>query len=336
MDQASVAQNQNATFTFTAQFPPHLYGGEKHYFTPVVEGLQWMTDTGLFWDWYRPPEIGMILFTWYGPNGYRWSGLNPDFSTNVEDIPVLPTSPVDLKARYGHDNGTIVEHMGRYDSSDEDVMRYQLNLIKDANCTFVVLDYWPQHDWINDVSFAVAAMIRDEFPTLKYTFLVDGGLGITTDILDDLYTNGVATDDQFFKKYAGQKPTLYVWGLRTYDADTRFYYEAIGPALTWPGSSPASAWRTFIGQTRFDRRHSTIPPDSVMYNEGVNGSYVDTFCNYAIGQRRNLDTVLWYSLNENYEGSGIEPMIHKDAQSVSPSYLYDKVAAANGTIKTTS
>lgn len=329
LDQTSVAPGANGTFTFKVQFPVHLYGGEKHYFTPVVNGLAWLTDIGMYWDWYRPPERGIIMFTWYGPKAYRWNGLYPDFSTQAEDIPVLPVSPVDLKARYGH-NG---EHMGRYDSSDPDVIRWQLNEILDLHCSFVVLDYWPQHSWINDVSFAVAEMIRDEFPNLKYTYLIDGAEPITTDVLDDIDTNGVITDDQFFKKYANQKPTVYVWGNRT-SSDTRFNYETIGPALLWPGDTPQHAWRTFIGQTRFDNSHGN-PGTVIEYDKPVTGGYADTFCNYAVGQRRNLDTVLWYGLNEYYEGAQIEKCIHKDAPNVPSDRLFNKVKNANNVIKTT-
>jgi hypothetical protein len=47
--QNSIEPNEQATFTFWIRTPPTAYSG-KEYFQPVVDGVTWMNDIGLYWN----------------------------------------------------------------------------------------------------------------------------------------------------------------------------------------------------------------------------------------------------------------------------------------------
>ena len=50
MDQATVAPNANATFTFKVAKNSIPQGAYREYFRPVVENINWMKDIGIYWE----------------------------------------------------------------------------------------------------------------------------------------------------------------------------------------------------------------------------------------------------------------------------------------------
>ena len=54
MEETSVPPGGIATFTFTIKPSDAALGTYHEYFAPVAEGVTWLPDIGIYWDWTRP------------------------------------------------------------------------------------------------------------------------------------------------------------------------------------------------------------------------------------------------------------------------------------------
>lgn len=73
MDQLSVASGEDGTFTFIVTAPPTT-GEYKEYFQPVVDGLTWLDDIGIYWEIrvdensYHAEYVGQSSYLTIGKN----------------------------------------------------------------------------------------------------------------------------------------------------------------------------------------------------------------------------------------------------------------------------
>lgn len=311
-----VQPGQIAEFSFNWSPFTQIYGTYRERFTPMVESVMWMQDAGIYWDVTVPAPVGVFFFNWYDAGDTRPFRDTPQF-------------------------GTV---NSRYDSSDENVMRQQLNLIRDAGFEFVVIDWWsepappgPGHDHalIRQRATTLAEIIDTEYPTLKFTFLQEPNA--VTWLPEPV---SQATYDYFFNTYSGNtqfmqkngKLWLPTFDMRTPGNDSRFVTQMFSsgkPAYPDYWNVPVTSKNrisTII--PRFDNRQQCewglrtdcIARD-VYYTEGL----LDTQIGQALNFRSQTDFMLVAAWNEDFERTNIEPRINNDHPTLPADYSYQKV-----------
>lgn len=311
MQELAVLPGQNATFKFKARPAEWVTGTHTSYFAPVVDGVTWLPDYGINWTWTRPAPTGTILFTWYGPNGHRW----------------IPGLVVDTPEG------------GQYDSSDPNVQRRQLTQIRDAGFDFVILDFWlnepyGQGAYTRANAIALANMIKAEFPTLKFTFLIEnqGGGYVPSYVYTDFW-NLYGNDAQWYRHPKTGTPTLFTY--TTVPSPNPYFSQ-----VEWHNMQPDPRLHTmywFLEPARVKNRMLTIAgsySDTHFRNPGLNydGAWSGWLFNNQTAKawqnRGTLDVLVVYGWNEYYERSQLEPN-HRPDSGRHPSYMMELFTGFN-------
>jgi hypothetical protein len=306
MDQAIVLPGQDATFTFTINRVPSYPGTLREYFTPVVDGVTWMADIGIYWDWTTPAPIGVIMFSWYD-NAARWT-TSPEHAIDTPQI-------------------------GQYRSSDPAVQRQQLNQIRDAGADIVILDFWDHDPYPSDntaaISIAIAHLIQAEYPTLKFTFLIEPGayVPIPQTTYERLWTE-FGDSPQWYRYRDGNK-ALFTYGGVDGQANVHNFI-----TLEYDNREPDPMFQDLywiLQPARMKNRKMTIFPSfsnchyanpCLSYDPTLTGQVFNDQFGAAMARRGSLDVLVWYGWNEYGERAQIEPSYHAGSNR-GPTYLYD-------------
>lgn len=292
-------------FTVTPSLTSDGMGGAyREHFQPVVENVTWLPDIGIFWDWTVPAPVGVHFFTWYGgPNGGY--GVPPNYRWH---------SYVDTPRG------------GTYDSADPATVRRQLTEIRNAGISFVLLDWWEQEpeggtQHQHDAAFTVINIIKNEFPTLKFAFMVEPTLNNSVTPVPQGFYNMVYTlygNDPQYLRYHG-KPLMMCYLYRTCTGqDGRFSgLQVSGGAgyayptfKLWNYPNPDIQGDVTGIMARYDDRPT-----------GRNVTYDPTYAeqvwqhnlNFTKDHRAGLRLVFMYGWNEYYERANCEPHSNPDS-----------------------
>lgn len=308
MDQAVVMPGQDATFTFNVKRALSHPGQLNEYFTPVVDGVTWMTDIGQHWPWITPAPVGIHVFHWYGASGFRWY---QGFTSGVPEWAV--DTPVG----------------GIYGSSDETRMRNQIEQIKNAGFDFPIFNYWEgtgpygQGGTIRAHAKRMAEIARDEYG-MKVSFLIDNPTGgvVQQSTYDDLAPFASA-----MFRWKDQAPTIFVYGGRSQPNPQGII------AIEYDNVEPDPRTNTMywvLEPARIKNRMLTIMPSfsnlhwcsgvttCLAYDGAQTGWLWNNQSGLAMAQRGSLDVLVEYSLNEHGERSGIEGSTAPDRQGNGP------------------
>ncbi len=309
-----IAPGDVAQFEFQVKPYPgsQISGTYKESFAPVVENVTWMKDIGIHWNWTVPAPVGTILFTWYGPGQHRWT----DGYEQVVDTPQF---------------GSV---RGFYDSTDPNVIRQQLRLIRDAGFSFVMIDWWLQEPYgytarQQAAALAAAEIIRNEFPELRYTFLLepppDGRTASVPSGAYDDFWQRFGDDPQWFR-YQG-RPTLFGYGRRGYANpyfNTISYDNSSDGGMFWV-LEPARVKNRMLTMMGSFSNKSWCQQNwfCLEYDPIWSGSLFGSQTDIAWRNRSNLDLLVAYGWNEYYERSQIEPHI-RFATALPPDAMYQR------------
>lgn len=337
-----IATNQFATFRFeiTAVENSAQY---REYYTPVKEGVAWMTpDPSPYLD-FDNRAIVTTAFGWYvglDPavrEGHHWEGIIGGHKTT--DIPKL--------------GGDVPD--GFYNSLDDEVIARQLELIDAAGINCIGLDFAGHSDisatWIEKFRTA----IETNYPNMRFFFFIDNPQDWSQTQFNYIY-HFAGSPNQM--KYDG-KPLLTCFGpAGGSDSSNRFTYYAMGAndqTNSWCywnfevfNVSPIrNAGGTVIaryddgptGQGPFPR--SGVQEHDQMMDEGMFDSQFGTV--KTAWQSSTLNTLriaFFNAWNEYHERISIfEP--HEDrniagatSPAVSDTFAYDKLQTAIEELKT--
>lgn len=334
MQEATVAPNQTATFEFEVTGLPSSCAIHPEYFTPVVEGVQWMSGPGPHLR-FDMRAIGTTLFLWYTKDGHHWD--HPIIAGNRStDIPKL--------------GGGIPD--GPYSSADPDVAYRHVELISNAGLNLIALDYAGYDDITHTGAAAIIKTIEDnsEFSHIRFCFFMDNMKTWSQGQFDVLAGYNSHPN---IRKY-DTKPLLLTFGNPpggASDSQNRFTYVSCGAqdATTgwhfesWPPMNPVKgACGTVIA--RFDDRVTVATPPTVHgkpstqiqthdpnLTEDMFASQFDTVYNVWNDYDNNMRIVFFNAFNEYPERISVfEP--HEDrnvngatSPAVSDTYLYDRL-----------
>lgn len=304
---ATIQPNEVAEFEFTVT--PSLTndgmgGAYREYFQPVVENITWLPDIGIYWDWTVPAPIGVYFFTWYGG----------------------PTGSYGVPPNYRWHSYVDTPRGGTYDSADPTVIRRQLNEIRNAGISFVLLDWWEQepeggtahhHQAVSQV----ISIINAEYPTLKYALMVEPPLNnAITPIPQGFYNdvwNAWAQHPQYLK-YHG-KPLMMCYLYRTcIGQDGRYSGLQVsgGPGYAYPTvklwnyPNPDIQGNVTSIMSRYDDR----PTGRGTWYDPTYGEQVwQHNLNFTRDHRAGLRLVFMYGWNEYYERANCEPHSNPDS-----------------------
>ena len=313
----NVLPGQTAIFEWTIS--PNWTGDDMggtypEWYQPVVEGVTWMPDSGIWFPSTVPAKIGVNLFLWYKP-GSRWNG--------AVDVP----------------NG------GQYNSGDPAVLRRQFQEMVDAGIGFVNLDWWEQdiprmNPGEQRQNVETAINIIHEFPSLKYTILVEPVVTnaitpVPQYVYDGLWAAHASSDPQYLK-YHG-KPLITCYLYRTcYPSDPRFSSLQFtgSTGLSWPTLMlwhyPIEDVQNDVSSlfSRFDNFYCIQSGECgnaplIRYNVSLQESVAQNQLNYIGATKNTQRLVFYYGWNEYYERANIEPHTNPDYPGVSTTYSYD-------------
>ena len=305
----TIQPGQTGRFSFTAtpNLPGHDFGGNyNEYFQPVVEGVQWLPDIGIYWQWTVPAPVATLWFGWYGPGCTGWTVACGDQTTAVKDTP----------------------SQGFYDSADVNVIRTQLNQMRDAGINVVYIN-WDSFIGPSQRSTAhsqgaarvMAATIMAEYPTLKFAMFVEPSWGapqpeaIGSDIYNDFYTN-YANHPQYFR--FGGKPLIATFYPRVPGGDPRFNvvtYSTLRPGYAdywaWPNQNKGGFMSLMH---RFDNTPQCAVYGTCYYLDGnYTGNVWASQKSNLMAQRGAVKLVFYGSWNEYYERQTLEPHTNPDS-----------------------
>jgi len=308
MDQATVAPGQNATFTFNIKRALSNPGTLNEYFQPVVDGVTWMPDVGIYWNWTTPAPVGVHVYHWYGGSGFRWL---PGFNQIVPEW--TPDTPVG----------------GIYDSAEQARMRSQLSQIKAAGFDFPIFDYWEgtgpygQGATIRAHAKRMAQIARDEYG-MKVSFTVDNPTGGV--VQPSTYADLAEFSSSMFR-WKNQAPTVFVYGGRSQpnaQGIIGIEYDNVEP------DPRTNTMYWVLEPARIKNRMLTIMPSfsnlawcqgvttCLSYDGSQSGWLWNNQSGKAMANRGALDVLVEYSWNEYGERATIEPSTAGDRSANAP------------------
>lgn len=307
MQETSVAPNDIATFQFVVTPNIDLNGKVTEHLRPVVSGITWMKNINMSMDVIVPARVGVFFFNWYGPNGEHWE---PTAHTAVVDTP-----------KFGTVNGP-------YDSADVNVIRQQLDLIRDAGIDFVALDWWESELTIRANALQVADLIIAEYPELSFTFFIEPNGQFGADWQNHLHPISQADYNFFYDTYNAEpqfmrwagKPYLLTFTPRIWGTDTRFNVSAFSFNYSnYPNywaDPPQIKNRILAITARYDDRalirlgrSGTAQAKDPTYAELM----LEQQTQYALSQRDNTDILMLTAWNEHHERTNFEPHTNPDS-----------------------
>ena len=333
-----IATNQFATFRFEVTCPEGSLQ-LKEYFTPVVEGIQWMTPDPHISILFDCRAICTYLFTWYTNSdpavreGHHWEGLTGSVKTT--DIPKIG-------------NGTTVED-GFYNSLDENVIRRQLDLMSDAGITCVLLDYAGHADITETATGKIMTIMEADYPNMRFAIFMDNMKDWTQTQFNVIAH--YATSNRY-QKY-DNKPLLLCFGQAGgSDNQNRFFFAATSANDTTSGWVYwlFESWTTssvINGGGTVTARYDDGPVGQGPFPRTNTQAYDQNYANNLFQANLNTVSTAWHSStpntlrivffptwNEYHERiSGYEP--HEDrnlngatSPAVSDTYAYDKMKTA--------
>lgn len=299
----TVQPNQIARFdwkiTERPDWPVCITGGFNENFNLVWDGVTWFPSKGLWWKVVRPCDVGVLMFLWYGPGTHRWNDPTPGTA--------LTGAPVN----------------GIYDSSDPATMRRQLTEIQAAGFDYVILDWWfeeqyGQGQYVRDNAYAMAHMIINEFPNLKFTFLVEPRQPsinfIPSYFYEDMW-NEFGDSPQWYRQ-ATKAKTLFTYGGMHGTANSHGFI-TVEYNNVEPDSNPIDMYWV-LEPPRLKNNMFTMYSGFYNYPQCyVNGQCgsvdpsMEGWCfndqrDFALGRRESLQALVAYGWNEYYEGAMIE------------------------------
>lgn len=298
MQEMVVLPGQDAHFVWDWNPVDWAAGTFNEFFTPVVEGITWMPDRGIYWSITTPADTGIFFYTWYDDDGTHWRWTPYEATVDMPQF------------------GTVADW---YDSGNPDTVRQQLRLIEEAGFDIVTIIVNFHFPYIVNNAKLTRDLIDNEFPNLKYSWMVEpGGPGtdhpITQEIYDDLWQ--YQSDPQFYKWGPEQKPLLNTFYPRVAGSDPRF------AVLTWSNSRPwyAEFWSrpTVIRSgftsmiARYDDRHiCTVPGSTRPFCQSHDPEYYGWLFNeqkdFVLANRWQMKLLMFYGWNEHHERANIEP-----------------------------
>lgn len=309
MQQATVAPGQDADFVFHLQPLDWMTASYYEYFNVVVEGITWMPNWGIYWQWTVPAPVGVFYFNWYSRpepgNGGYWTPL---------DTP----------------NHDIVNY--QYASNEDAVIRSNLTLIEQAGINFVYLDWWQQNLYITQNAVRVADIITNEFPNLKFAFFIEGdqpGFHPIAQYQYDYFWANFAQRSSYFK-WKG-KPLLATYCPRTVGnpIDNRFShiqycYNADGTWSQYWSRPPEIRGRVLSVFARYDDSYLCqigARAQCKQVDPNLQGWNYNEQRDFALANKYQIDLITITAWNEMAERTNIEP--HDDATtSYGPWYPY--------------
>lgn len=335
MEESSVAQNATAHFSADFVGLPEASNYYQEYFTPVVEGVTWMSPDPSIYVIVDMRPIGTTIFTWYTKDGHHMqTGAAGAPANRRTDTPKLS-------------GGSVVSVPdGPYSSMNADVAYRQLELIKAAGFNLVLLD-WGGHGHITDDGCqAIIGAIRNNavFHNMRYAFFVDNTP--LSGNFDYLYS---FTGDGYYAKLGG-KPLLTCFGAAG-ASDSRFDIRSMGAndtGLSWqweclPGG-PGGVVQGIAGTVipRFDDRvcagvsgESFGKTGTQQFNKNLDTTlFADQFSTLKTAwNNRTIRYAFFNAWNEYHERQGpIEPhfdasidgdTVNFNSNVNSNTYLYD-------------
>ncbi|MEM1639197.1 MAG: hypothetical protein QXJ69_03865 [Desulfurococcaceae archaeon] len=104
--------------------------------------------------------IGVYFYPWYSPDGRHWDpSVDPSWA--VVEQPLI----------------------GFYDSRDEQVIRWQLKLIRDAGIDFIAISWWGPGSFEDEAAKIIVRYLREY--NLKFAVLIEPHLGSNNSSLYD-------------------------------------------------------------------------------------------------------------------------------------------------------
>lgn len=315
MKEASVAPNQIATFEFIVTPNIDLNGRVTEHFRPVVSGITWMKDIGIAMDVIVPARVGVFFFNWYESNLQHWQ---PTAATASVDTPKF---------------GTVD---GYYDGTDLDVLRQQLDLIRDAGINFVSLDWWEAEAYIRTNALRVADLIIAEYPELSFTFFIEPNGQFGDDWQNHFHPISQSDYSFLYNRYNSEpqfmrwqgKMYLQTFAPRTWGTDTRFnvttYAMDYGDYPNYWRDPPQVKGRMFNIAARYDDRalRRLGRPGAPIVRDPTYAEFMlHQQTQHAMANRDNIDILMLTAWNEYHERTNFEPHTNPDS-TVSPDYSY--------------
>lgn len=295
MQESTVAPGSNANFVFNVKPNDTLSGTYREYFQPVVDGVTWLPDIGIYWDITVPAPVGAWFFNWYPPTGCA--------------------AGISYTPQFGSVNGC-------YSSADISVIDQQLDLIVGAGIEFISLDIWPNREDINSSATLVANRIISRNLPLKFTFTIEPGSAVEP-IPQSTYDSVYAYESTGKLMHIKGKPLLIAYYPRVAGNDSRFATVTFSygvPGYPQLHAIPATnSYRVTSLMGSYDDCAARQP--CTQNDKDWTGQLYNNQRDFALANRGGIDMLMIYSWNEYPEGSAIEPNVQHGARGAS--YLYD-------------
>jgi len=240
--------------------------------------------------------VGVYFYVWYR---HPWDDA-------IVDVPVI----------------------GKYDSSLESTIEWQLRLMQEAGIDFVIISWWGAYDKTDGATFKVFEVIEKKKFDIKACIMVephDDKIDYR-EVYDYIYDRYAKRDSYF--KYKEKPLLMFFENIPSY-VDSRFTVRTVGVG--------SYDWYYWLGVPIVKNKYASVIPRydnyflylkgytnvTVRIDENLTEGIYDLQWRVVIQKKHDIEILAIVSWNEYYERTMIEP--HYDyTADVDPYYLYEK------------
>ena len=255
----------------------------------------------IFTQVYEPPIVAVYFYVWYseGLGNRHW---NDSIYNVVVDEPLI----------------------GYYSSIDEEVIRWQLNLIKQAGINVLFISWWGPNSYEDRAAKKVFSLLKDY--GLKATIFIEPYLGNDPNVYNYTWWNSVL--NYIYHNYVvPYRESYFVWDgkplvLAFNPIGKKYIYNDFRFTIRIVGNSEYVDWDYWIYPPRIrDDGYIAIIPrydDYFLYLAGARQSYTridydyseriyEEMWKYVLENRDKIKLIAICSWNEYHERTMIEP-----------------------------
>ncbi len=266
--------------------------------------------------------VGVFFYVWYGYNqtSLTWTGGNGTSHWNDGGAGIVIDYPI----------------FGYYSSNNNDTLKEQISLMRDAGIDFIVISWWGIKDYTNNASRNVFKFLVGNGMDFKACFIIEPYENINyTQVYDYIFDNFVEPYNPWYMRFEG-KPLIFFFNpvYSGFYKDGRFNAFVVGnppndvDIIFWKGMDCLDEYGGFEHIEYYtgdpvisDEGIVSILPrydDKALYDAGSRQTFMrfDRLLtknlygkewNYVIKNKDKVKMVLIYSWNEYHERSAIEP-----------------------------